>query len=233
MTKLLVITAHPAPKEYSKSQKVAEKFVATYLAQHPNTEVTNINLYDIDAPDVDPVVYSAFGQLMSGVSFESLSAEQQKALMKRQAVIDQFMAHDRYVFISPMWEFSFPAVLKKYLDIVCAARQTFKYNELGIPVGLLKDKKAIYIQASGGNHAAEARQAFRSVIESHANSAELLPVFDTMGNFGAPIVKATLAIMGITDYQHLMVHSQAIPPYAADALTTAITHAEQVAKEWN
>lgn len=233
MTKLLVITAHPAPKEYSKSQQAAEKFVTTYLAQNPDTEVTNINLYDIDAPDVDPVVYSAFGQLMAGVSFESLSAEQQKALMKRQAVIDQFMAHDRYVFVSPMWEFSFPAVLKKYLDIVCAARQTFQYSDIGVPVGLLKNKKAIYIQASGGNHSIEARQAFRPVIESHANAAELLPAFDTMGNFGEPIVKATLSIMGINDYQHIMIHSQAIPPYAADALTTAITHAEQIAKAWN
>lgn len=48
------------------------------------------------------------------------------------------IAHDKYIFTAPMWEFSFPAVLKKYLDITCAAKQTFSYGEAGIPEGLLK-----------------------------------------------------------------------------------------------
>lgn len=232
MTKLLVITAHPAPVEYSKSQRIAEKFVNTYIAQNPNTEVTKINLYELDAPDVDGVVYSAFGHLMSGGSFDTLSSEQQQALGKRQEVINQFMAHGRYVFVSPMWEFSFPSVLKKYLDIVCAARQTFQYNELGMPMGLLKDKKAIYIQASGGNHTKEFLLNRRPEIAAHENAANLLPTFDTFGNFGEPIVRGTLAIMGVLDYQHIMVHSQNIPQAAEGVFNSSLEQAEQLAKQW-
>lgn len=232
MTKLLVITAHPAPVEYSKSRRVAEKFVDTYVAQNPNTEVTKINLYDLDAPDVDRVVYSAFGHLMNGGSFETLTTEQQQALGKRQEVITQFMEHDRYVFVSPMWEFSFPAVLKKYLDIVCAARQTFQYNELGMPVGLLTGKKAIYIQASGGNHTKDFIVNRRPLIAQHENATVLLPTFDTFGNYGEPIVRATLAIMGVLDYQHIMVHSQSMPHAAEDSFNASLQQAEQAASQW-
>lgn len=232
MTKVLVIVAHPISAEYSKSQQVAEKFITTYSAQNPLTEITKINLFDLDAPDVDTVVYSAFGALMNGANFESLSTEQQQALGKRQVVIDQFMAHDRYVFVSPMWEFSFPAVLKKYLDIICAARQTFKYSEIGVPVGLLSGKKAVYIQASGGNYDATARSMFRPMIEARSDANEILPVFDLLGNFGEPIVKATLAIMGVLDYTHIMVSSQNIPTFAEIELNNAHLAAEQLAKTW-
>lgn len=232
MTKVLVIIAHPAPAEYSKSQQVGNKFIANYIAQNPAAQVTTINLYDIDAPDVDRIVYSAFGQLMTGATFDSLTTEQQQALMQRQAVIDQFMAHDRYVFVSPMWEFSFPAVLKKYLDTICAVRQTFKYSDIGLPVGLLTNKKAVYIQACGGNHTLEGRAATRPFLAAHPDADTFLPVFDTMGNYGEPIVKATLAIMGVLDYQHIAVHSQAMPDFAPAVLDSALAQAEQLAQQW-
>lgn len=48
-----------------------------------------------------------------------------------------------------MWNFSFPAVMKSYLDAVAVAGKTFKYTENG-PVGLLNNKKALHIQSRGG-----------------------------------------------------------------------------------
>ncbi len=62
---------------------------------------------------------------------------------------DQFIAADKYVFVTPLWNFSFPPVLKAYIDAVSVAGKTFKYTEQG-PVGLLTDKKALHIQARGG-----------------------------------------------------------------------------------
>ena len=232
MSKLLVITAHPGAREYSKSQQVAEAFLNSYQATNPSAQITHVDLFNLDAPDVDATVYSAFGHLMGGGAFSKLSAEQQSALSKRQAIIDQFIAHDKYVFVAPMWEFSFPAVLKKYLDIICAARQTFQYNEFGLPMGLLKNKKAVFIQASGGNYTAEARSGFRSILAAAPQAESLLPVFEVLGNYGEPIVRATLAIMGILDYQHIMVHSQAMPDYAAPVLDSALIQAQQIATTW-
>ena len=186
----------------------------------------------MDAPDVDAVVYSAFGKLMSGAGFESLTPEQQQALQQRQAVISQFIQHDRYVFVAPMWEFSFPAVLKKYLDIICAVNQTFRYSEIGMPVGLLNNKKALFIQASGGNYLPELRANGRTMIAALPNASEFLPVFDALGNFGEPIVKATLAIMGVLDFQHVLVHSQAMPDYAQAVLTGALAQVEHIGAEF-
>lgn len=232
MSKLLVITAHPGARDYSKSQQIAEAFLANYQSANPSTQITHLDLFNLDAPDIDATVYSAFGHLMGGGAFSELSTEQQLALSKRQAIIDQFIAHDKYVFVAPMWEFSFPAVLKKYLDIICAARQTFQYNEFGLPMGLLKNKKAVFIQASGGNHTPEGRAKFRPIIAATPQADTTLPVFDVLGNYGEPIVRATLAIMGVLDYQHIMIHSQAMPDYAAPVLASALTQAQQIATTW-
>ncbi len=232
MTKLLYINSHPGNPAYSKSQQIAEEFLQAYLEQNPTAEVTRLNLWDIDAPDIDAVVYSAFGVLMSGGTFESLNQDQQKALMKRQVVIDQFIAHDKYIFVAPMWEFSFPAVLKKYLDIICAARQTFQYNDLGIPEGLLTDKKALFVQASGGVYTPLASAGFRQILAAHPKADKLLATFDNFGNYGEPIVRATLAIMGVLDYQHLMVPMQSKPEYAATEFAAAQAKAKQLATTW-
>ena len=232
MAKVLYINAHPGVVEHSKSQICANFFLQEYSKQNPEDEITFLNLWKLDAPDVDHVVYSAFGALMSGTQFDNLTTDQQSALNKRQLVIDQFISHDKYIFVAPMWEFSFPAVLKKYLDIICVARQTFKYNELGLPVGLLKNKQAIFVQASGGNYTIEARNQLRHSIEQHQDSNELLPIFEAMGNLGEPILRASLAIMGISNYKHISVHSQSIPNLAQDALFLAQKQLKQLALNW-
>lgn len=229
MTKLLYINSHPGNAEYSKSQQIAEGFLQSYLAKHPDAQVTKLDLWQLDAPDVDSVVYSAFGVLMSGGSFENLTADQQQALMKRQAVIDQFIAHDKYIFVAPMWEFSFPAVLKKYLDIICAARQTFEYNEFGLPVGLLRNKKAVFVQASGGVYTQE---GLRLMLANHPQAEELFTTLNQFSNYGEPIVRATLALMGVLDYQHIMIPLQAKPDYAATEFNSSLTKAKQLATTW-
>lgn len=45
---------------------------------------------------------------------------------------------------------SFPASLKLYVEQLCINHLTFRYNEKGIPCGLTKIKKAIYLTAAGG-----------------------------------------------------------------------------------
>ena len=53
--------------------------------------------------------------------------------------LETFMNADRYVFVTPMWNFSYPPVVKAYLDNVAIAGKTFKYTENG-SVGLLEGK---------------------------------------------------------------------------------------------
>ena len=52
--------------------------------------------------------------------------------------LETFMHADR-VFVTPMWNFSYPPVVKAYLDNLAIAGKTFKYTENG--PGLLEGKK--------------------------------------------------------------------------------------------
>ncbi|MGX5200928.1 FMN-dependent NADH-azoreductase [Aliikangiella sp. IMCC44632] len=53
------------------------------------------------------------------------------------------------IIASPIYNFSIPASLKSWIDLIARARLTFRYTENG-PEGLLKGKKAYLVMASGG-----------------------------------------------------------------------------------
>ena len=56
---------------------------------------------------------------------------------------------DEYVIGVSMINFTIPSTLKLWIDQITRVGRTFAYNEKG-PVGLLKDKKATFLVASGG-----------------------------------------------------------------------------------
>ena len=62
----------------------------------------------------------------------------------------QFQAADGIVIAAPYWDLSFPAVLKCYLEAVCVNGLTFRYGEDGIPVGLCRAEKLVYVTTAGG-----------------------------------------------------------------------------------
>lgn len=62
----------------------------------------------------------------------------------------QFAQADAVVFAAPYWDFSFPSMLKIYLERLCAQGVTFTYGPDGVPAGLVKATKAYYVTTSGG-----------------------------------------------------------------------------------
>jgi FMN-dependent NADH-azoreductase len=149
MAKVLYITAHPHDDTQSYSMAVAKAFMDTYKEVNGNDEVIHLDLYREHIPHIDADVFSGWGKLQSGKGFEELSMEEQKKVNRLNELSDQFIGADKYVFVTPFWNFSFPPVMKAYIDSVAVAGKSFKYTEQG-PVGLLTDKKAIHIQARGG-----------------------------------------------------------------------------------
>lgn len=132
--KTLVITAHPMGEEASSSRRMAAKFVEEYKLANPEAEVKEIDLYNynIDFLNADDIA-------------KMFSGQDNKALQ----IAKEFAAADRYVFASPMWNLNIPAILKAYIDYISYAGVTFKYTENG-SVGLLSDKKALYLLSTGG-----------------------------------------------------------------------------------
>ncbi|WP_138417291.1 FMN-dependent NADH-azoreductase [Aquibacillus sediminis] len=149
MTKVLYITAHPHDEKLSFSMAAAKAFIDTYKERNPNDEVVHIDLYKENIPYIDADVFQGWGKLQSGNGFEELSKEEQEKVGRLNELSDQFIEADKYVFVTPLWNFSFPPLMKAYIDSVAVAGKAFKYTAEG-PVGLLTDKKALHIQARGG-----------------------------------------------------------------------------------
>lgn len=80
---------------------------------------------------------------------EERSAEQVATLSFSDSLVEEIKAADLIIIGAPIYNFGVPAVLKAWIDQIARARLTFKYNESG-PVGLLENKRAIIVAASGG-----------------------------------------------------------------------------------
>lgn len=57
---------------------------------------------------------------------------------------------DRIVVAAPFWDMSFPAVLKVFIEHMCAPGLTFKYNPDGSNQGICQAEKMLYITTRGG-----------------------------------------------------------------------------------
>lgn len=149
MSTVLYITAHPLSETKSSSLAVGKAFIEAYRRHHPDDEIAHIDLYKTEIPHIDADVFSAWEKLGAGERWERLTASERDKVSTLNGLADQFVAYDKYVFVTPMWNFSYPPVVKAYIDAVAVAGKTFKYTANG-SVGLLTGKKALHIQSRGG-----------------------------------------------------------------------------------
>ncbi len=209
MTKVLYIPAHPHDDTQSYSMAVGKAFIETYKQANPDHEVVTIDLYKENIPQIDVDVFSGWGKLQKGEAFDQLSAEEKAKVGRLSELSDQFVAADKYVFVTPMWNFSFPPVMKAYIDSVAVAGKAFKYTEEG-PVGLLTDKKALHIQARGG-------------IYSEGPAAQM--------EMGHRYLDAVMQFFGVPSFEGLFVEGHAAMPEKAEEIKeNAIARAKDLAQ---
>lgn len=77
------------------------------------------------------------------------STDQVALLAEGQGLIDELKSADALVIAMPIYNFSAPASLKAWADLIARAGETFQYTETG-PVGLLADRPTYIIVTSGG-----------------------------------------------------------------------------------
>ena len=75
--------------------------------------------------------------------------EEKASLAQSDELVAELQRADVLVIGAPIYNFTVPAALKLWIDQVCRAGVTFRYTEDG-PVGLLENKKAYVVVASGG-----------------------------------------------------------------------------------
>ena len=209
MAKVLYITAHPHDETQSYSMAVGKVFIDTYKQVNQNDEVIHIDLYKENIPQIDADVFSGWGKLQSGQSFEELSEGEKAKVGRLGELCDQFISADKYVFVTPMWNFSFPPVMKAYIDSVALAGKSFKYTEQG-PVGLLTDKKAMHIQARGG-------------VYSEGPAAEM--------EMGHRYINTVMNFFGVPSFEGIFVEGHAaMPDKAQEIKDNAIARAKELAQ---
>ncbi len=62
----------------------------------------------------------------------------------------QFAAADTIVVAAPYWDLLFPAAVRAYFEAVTVSGITFRYDDRGVPCGLCRAKKLIYVTTAGG-----------------------------------------------------------------------------------
>lgn len=138
MTHILRIDAS-ARKTGSVSRDLTDDIVAKLDAAHVTTR---------DLAEGVPLLDEAW--IGANVTpLDTRTQQQHAALAFSDTLIAEIAAADTLVVGVPIYNFGVPAALKAWVDQVARAGVTFRYTEDG-PKGLLQNKRAIIVIASGG-----------------------------------------------------------------------------------
>ncbi len=188
-----------ARRDASETRALSDALIG-HIEGTANTAVTQRDLA-VDAP-------SFVNEAWVDANFtdpDARSDAQVAELAASDALVAELEAADVIVIGAPIYNFSIPAVLKAWIDMVTRARATFRYGENG-PQGLLKNKKAYVTMASGG-----------------------VPIGSAM-DFASPYLRHLFGFIGIDDVQFISAAEVKEDPRRIDAaLAGAQSHIQQAA----
>ena len=173
MSTLLRIDSSPMAEGASFSRQLTAEFVEHWKRAHPDGEVIT---RDVAATALRPVDAEWIGAAYTPKA--SLTERQNGVLTLSNELIGELKAADEYVIGVAMHNFSVPGALKLWIDQIARVGETFSY-EGGVPAGLLRNKTATFLVASGG------------VYEKGS------PAFAM--NFIEPYLKSLFGFIGVTD----------------------------------
>ncbi|PLA74503.1 FMN-dependent NADH-azoreductase [Hydrogenovibrio sp. SC-1] len=135
-----------ARQQTSVSKNLADQAENSWLKKHPNGIIERLDTNSAQIPHITETVINAMY-----TPSDKRSADQQHALALSDQLIEQLKRADTLLISTPMYNFSIPSSLKAYLDLVLRVGETFVYTDQG-PKGLLPNKEAIIVVATGGNY---------------------------------------------------------------------------------
>ena len=130
-------------RQKSVSRMLADEMVVALGARTSSVQVTNRDL----ASGIG-IVNAAWIEA-ERTSEENRTSDQRALLTQSDALVAELQAADDIVIATPIYNFSVPAALKAWIDLICRDKITFVY-ENDTPRGLLSNKRATVIVTSGG-----------------------------------------------------------------------------------
>jgi FMN-dependent NADH-azoreductase len=143
-----VLHINSSPRDSSHSLLLSE-FLIKELQKTRSIEVDRYDLFTDELPAFDE---AAVGAKMSLFTGSKATVEQEQAWEKIKKVFVRFAAADVYLFNVPLWNNGLPYVLKQFIDVVTQPGWAFGFDPEKGYNGLLKNKRACVIHASGVFH---------------------------------------------------------------------------------
>ena len=119
------------------------KRLAEALLERLDGEICHLKLEECSFPLLDGALLEKRDALIAAGAFDD----------DMFAYARQFAAADEIVIAAPYWDYSFPAVLKQYIEHINVVGITFEYSPEGIPQGLCRASRIWYVSTAGGDWA--------------------------------------------------------------------------------
>ena len=132
-----------AQTETSQSRRLSDRIIDGLHALGKSPDVTVRDL-DKRLPQLDRAWIEA-----NTTPNDDSTDDQRKTLALSDTLIAEIEVADTLIIGVAIYNFSIPASLKLWIDLVCRTRKIFAYSE-GKPKGLMTGKRAIVCFASGG-----------------------------------------------------------------------------------
>jgi FMN-dependent NADH-azoreductase len=183
---LLHIDASPLG-DASISRQLSREFVQRWREANPGGKVLT---RDLNAAPIPPISAGWVGA--SFTPEEARTPAQRELLAISDRLLAELESADEYVFGVPMHNFGVPSVLKLWIDQIVRAGKTFAAVD-GVPSGLLKNKRATFLIASGGMY----------------REGSAMASF----NFVEPYLRTIFGFVGVTDVSFLAAGGAAAVSY--------------------
>lgn len=180
MTNTLLISY--TPRYDSNTQKLVHTFIEALPAQ---STLTHLNLVNTPPPLLLEDNLNAL--IKTNFMGEALNEKEQQAVRGANGFLQSLLEADRIAIAFPLYNFSLPATVKAWVDVVVQKGATFTIDSNGNYEGLCHHKKALILMSSGTDFGQEAM--------AHLDH-------------GIPLMSACLGFMGI--------ESHAIAAYGLD-----------------
>ncbi len=134
----MILFIDACARDCSRTRELAEAVLENIPCADP--ELERLSLYELDLKPVTREIIEARDSSLRTGDFSAPFYDPAR----------QFAKADMIIMAVPYWDFSFPAVLKLYIENICVNGITFVYDENGVPHGLCRCDMLYYVTTSGG-----------------------------------------------------------------------------------
>ncbi len=173
-----------SPRQDSVSTQLAEQLIAKLTGAHTHADVT--------VRETEKLPYITEDMITAFYTPVENRTQAQKDLVKlSDELVNDVLEADAVVISTPMWNFTIPASLKSWIDLIVRVGLTFQSKTGGGFEGLIPDRKVYVVAATGG--------------------VPLGSPYDLL----TPVLKTSLGFVGLTSVEFIGAEGTNMPNAAA------------------